>query len=87
MLYWLLPYTNMNQPLVYICPLPLEPPTYAGPLPTLLDCHRAPGCLVPYSVIIAYEFDTLEKLQRNHLDSLVFENFLISFPGIGRFRL
>ena len=26
MLYWFLPYINLNQPQVYICALPLEPP-------------------------------------------------------------
>ena len=28
---WLLPYINMNQPEVYICPLPLEPSTLFHP--------------------------------------------------------
>ena len=37
---WFLPYTNMNQPQVYICPLPREPPL--PPHPTPLGCHRAP---------------------------------------------
>ena len=27
MLYWFLPYINMNQPWVYVCPLHLESPT------------------------------------------------------------
>ena len=25
---WFLPYINMNQPQVYMCPLPLEPPSH-----------------------------------------------------------
>ena len=32
-LYWSLPYINMNQPKVYICPLPLEPPSHSTPHP------------------------------------------------------
>ena len=28
---WFFPYINMNQPQVYICPLPLEPPTLSHP--------------------------------------------------------
>ena len=29
---WFLPYISMNQPYVYICPLPLEPPSHVSPL-------------------------------------------------------
>ena len=32
---WFLPYINMNQPQVYVCPLPLEPPSYIPPIPSL----------------------------------------------------
>ena len=38
-----LPYINMNQPSVYISPLPLEPRSPLPPHPTPLGCHRAPG--------------------------------------------
>ena len=38
---WFLPYNNMSQPQVYICPLHLEPPSYLPPLPTLLGCQWA----------------------------------------------
>ena len=38
---WFLSYTNMNQPQVYICPLPPEPLFHLPPHPTPLDCHRA----------------------------------------------
>jgi len=31
MLCWFLPYINMNQSQVYICPLPLEPPSHLPP--------------------------------------------------------
>ena len=31
----LLPFINMNQPQVYICPLPLEPPSHLPPIPSL----------------------------------------------------
>ena len=37
------PYNKVNQPLVYICPLPLEPPAQPSPHTSPLDCHRAPG--------------------------------------------
>ena len=33
----------MNQPLLYICPLPLESPSHFPPHPTPLGSHRAPG--------------------------------------------
>ena len=46
MLCWFLPYNNVNQLLVYICPLPLEPPSHLPPHPTPLGCHRAP-CWAP----------------------------------------
>ena len=42
LLWWFLPYINMNQPQAYICPLPLKLPCHLPPHPTLLDCHRAP---------------------------------------------
>ena len=38
---WFLPYSNMDQPQIYICPLPLEPASHLSPYPTPLDCHRA----------------------------------------------
>ena len=39
-----LPHINMNQPQVYICPLPPKhPSSHLPPHPTLLACHRAPG--------------------------------------------
>ena len=40
MLSWFLLYTSMNQPQVYICPLPLEPPFHFPPRLTPLGCHR-----------------------------------------------
>ena len=39
---WFLPYSSMNQPQVYMCSLPLEPPFRPPPLPTPLGSHRAP---------------------------------------------
>ena len=42
----LLPYNKVNQPWVYMCPLPLEPPPHPPPHPTPLGCHRAP-CWAP----------------------------------------
>ena len=42
-MYWFLPCINMNQPQVYICPLPLEPPSLLPPPPTPASCHRVPG--------------------------------------------
>ena len=30
----------MDQPQIYICPLPLEPASHLSPYPTPLDCHR-----------------------------------------------
>ena len=33
---WSLPYSNMNQPQVYVCPLPLESPSHLPPYPTPL---------------------------------------------------
>ena len=41
-LYWFLPYINMNQSQVYICRLPLEPPSYLPLHPTPLGYHGAP---------------------------------------------
>ena len=40
-LWWFLPYINMNQPQVYICPLPLETSSHSPPYPTPVGCHRA----------------------------------------------
>ena len=37
MLCWFLPYINMDQPQVYIGPLPLEPPSHLPPHPAPLD--------------------------------------------------
>ena len=39
---WFLPCINMNQPLVYICPLPFETPSHLPPHPASLGGHRAP---------------------------------------------
>ena len=39
-LYWFLPDINMNQSQVYICSLPLEPPSHLPPHPIPLSCHR-----------------------------------------------
>ena len=50
MLYWLLPCNNVNQSSVYICPLPLKPPSNPWPHPAPLGCHRALGwvpCVIP----------------------------------------
>ena len=38
---WVLPYINMNQSQVYICPFRLEPLSHFSPHPTPLGCHRA----------------------------------------------
>ena len=37
---WFLPYINVNQHQVYLCPLPLEPYFHLSPTPTPLGCHR-----------------------------------------------
>ena len=42
-LYWYLPYINMNKPKVFVCPLPPEPHSHLPPPSTLLSCHRALG--------------------------------------------
>ena len=39
---WLLPYINLNQPQVHICPLSSEPSSHLPPHPTRLGYHRAP---------------------------------------------
>ena len=39
----------MNQPWVYICLLPLKPPSHLPPHPTPLGCHRAPRFELPAS--------------------------------------
>ena len=39
---WFLPYINMNQPQVYIYPLPFETPSHLPPHPTPLGWYRAP---------------------------------------------
>ena len=41
-LYWFLPYININQPQVHICSLVPEPPYLPVP-PIPLGCHRAPA--------------------------------------------
>ena len=38
---WFLSYINMNQPQIYICSFPLEPPSDLPPHPTHWGCHRA----------------------------------------------
>ena len=40
---WFLPYIDTSQPQVYICPLPLAPPSRLPPHPTPLGCHRVLG--------------------------------------------
>ena len=40
-LWWFLPYINMNQEYVYMCPLPLESPSHPSLHPISLGCHRA----------------------------------------------
>ena len=40
-LWWFLPYNNVNWPHVHICLLPLEPPSHRPPHPTPLCYHRA----------------------------------------------
>ena len=40
-LWWFLPYINMNQPQVYMCPPHLEPPSQLPPHPILLGSSRA----------------------------------------------
>ena len=40
-LVWFLPCLNMNQPQVYICPLPREPPSQLPAFPAPLGCYRA----------------------------------------------
>ena len=42
MLWWFLPYTDMNQPRVHMCPHP-EPPSLLPPHPIPLGCPRAPA--------------------------------------------
>ena len=42
-MWWFLPYINFNEPQVYICPLPLKPPSQLPPQPNPLGCHRAPA--------------------------------------------
>ena len=43
MLCWFLPHNDVNQPWVYMCPLPLESSSYPLPHPTPLGCPRTPG--------------------------------------------
>jgi len=40
---WFLPYINVNQPELYMCPLSREPPSHFPPLPTPRGCLRAPA--------------------------------------------
>ena len=65
-LYWVLPNISMNQPRVYICSLPLEPPSSLPPHPTPVGCHRvrvwAPWVMtanshqLPISHMVTYMF-------------------------------
>ena len=43
MLCWFLPYNKMNQPYMYMSPLPLELLSHCHPHPTTIGCHRAPA--------------------------------------------
>ena len=43
MLCWFLPYISMNQPLVYICSLPLEPPSHLPPHSYPLRLSQSPS--------------------------------------------
>ena len=45
MVRWFLLYTNMNQLQVYMCPLPLEPPSHPTSHPTPLGGHSGLSCL------------------------------------------
>ena len=53
-----LPYINMDQPLTYLCSLPLEPPSHLPPPPTPLGCHRS----LNHTAIVLIE--TLHQLFR-----------------------
>ena len=44
-MFWFLPYININQSLVHICPLPLELASHLPPLPTPLGCYGAWICV------------------------------------------
>ena len=41
LLWWFLPYINMNPPQEFMCPLHPEPPSHLPPHPILPGCHRA----------------------------------------------
>ena len=54
---WPLLHISMNQPQVYICPLPPEQPSHSPPNPTPLGCHRALGwvpCVFPLAIYFIY---------------------------------
>ena len=41
-MHWFLPNINMNQPLIYLCPLPPEHPSHFPPQPIALGCYQTP---------------------------------------------
>ena len=57
-LWWLLPYINMNRPQVYMRPLQPEPPSHVPPHTTPWGCPRAPvlGALLSTSTCTGHPF-------------------------------
>ena len=73
---WPLPYININQLQVYICPLPLEPHSYLSPHPTPLSCHRALGwapCLTQQIPICCLSRVFILKSQNNAFQNKIDE--------------
>ena len=72
MLCCFLPYNNVNQPKVYICPHPLEPLSLPPLLPPLWISHRIPGlasCVIEQLPII-FDDDIFEEYRLRILSSV-----------------
>ena len=63
---WFLPYSDMNQPWVYKCPLPFEPLSHLPPHPTPLSCQKAP------------DLSSLSHTADSHWLSILYSNVYMS---------
>jgi len=73
-----LPYINMKQPKVYICPLPPEPHSHLPPHSTLLSCHRALG----WASFVTQQIPTCHHFTYGNVYvSMLFSQFVPTSPS------
>ena len=87
MLCWFLPYNKMNQPYIYMSPLPLELLSHCHPHPTTIGCHRAPAwapCFIQ-QLPTSYLFYMAAYISQYYLLSLSHPLLLLLCPQVYSF--